>query len=51
MDDLQAEYTGPLFKIVSVYQRARDDPPMVVPYVRAEIPFEDYPIGALSNAD
>ena len=49
VDELQAEYTGLLFKIVSVYRRARDDPPSVVPYVRAEFPFEDYPIEALSN--
>ena len=39
-----------MFKIVSVYQRARN-PTIDVIYMGAEIPLDDYPIGALPNVD
>ena len=50
MDELQAEYNDRLLKIVSEYQRARH-PTFAVTYMSAEIPFNNYPIEALSDVD
>lgn len=50
MDELQTQYNDRLLKIVSDYQRARD-PTFAVTYVASGIPFQDYPIEALSNVD
>ena len=48
MVDIQAGYNGRMFKIVPVYQRARD-PTFAVTYLGTEILLDDYPIKALSN--
>ena len=50
MDDLQEKYNDRLLNIVSDYQRARH-PTFAVTYMNAEIPFNEYPIEALSDVD
>ena len=50
MESLREKYNNRLLKIVSDYQRAHH-PTFAVTYMSAEIPFNDYPIEALSNVD